>query len=70
MSCAACDEAQEQDMTETGLHEATYVRVGRANVLISGCREHLGELIDRLREASRARENNDGQEGRPKGAEQ
>jgi len=42
MSCKACDKAQEDGDTY-------YVRVGRANVAVSGCREHANELIERLR---------------------
>lgn len=55
MSCQDCEVAQAPDPTNavTGLNMATYVRVGPANVLISGCRKHLGELIDKLRAANK-----------------
>lgn len=39
MSCQACDIAQERGQL------VSYVRVGRANVLIAGCGDHLRELI-------------------------
>lgn len=53
MSCQACEDAQQlADVKEvTGLVQATYVRIGNGNVLVSGCVEHLAELIKRLREA-------------------
>lgn len=38
MSCQACDD----------LEIVTHVRVGRANVQIAGCREHLRELLETL----------------------
>jgi len=44
MSCKACDKAQEDGDTY-------YVRVGRANVAVSGCREHVSDLITLLRQA-------------------
>ena len=48
MSCELCEDAQipEPDNEITGLKQATYLRVGRANVLVSGCDEHLKELMD------------------------
>lgn len=54
MSCQACEEAQSTDINDGGivvLHPIlyTYVRIGTGNVLISGCKQHLKELLDRLR---------------------
>lgn len=48
MSCQACSEAQVPDTDNelTGLTLATYIRVGVANMLISGCQKHLAELIE------------------------
>lgn len=45
MSCTACEYAQGEG------EYAAYVRVGRANVMIVGCDDHLKELIERLRTA-------------------
>ncbi len=55
MSCIKCEQAiRDTPGTEIGLSADvtqplpvayTYIRVGRANVLISGCKEHLTELI-------------------------
>jgi hypothetical protein len=55
MSCVKCEQAiRETPGTEIGLSEDmtqplpvhyTYVRVGAANVLISGCKTHLAELL-------------------------
>ena len=42
MGCEECDKAQNK-----GLH--TFVRVGTANILVSGCEEHLKEMISQLR---------------------
>lgn len=52
MSCTNCNAAIERG-------EHTYVRVGVANVLIAGCRYHLGELL-RLLEQGREQEGTDG----------
>lgn len=49
MSCIKCDEAQLLDENDLELAQYTYVRVGSANVLISGCNKHLKELIEQLR---------------------
>lgn len=49
MSCVKCDEAQLLDEQSLELVLYTYVRIGSANVLISGCQEHLRELIEKLR---------------------
>jgi hypothetical protein len=40
MSCVYCEAAQEKPRT------TAYIRVGNANVEITGCEKHLGELID------------------------
>lgn len=55
MSCQACEKAiRETPGTEIDLPEGAtqplpvfyaYVRVGNANVLISGCKEHMDELL-------------------------
>lgn len=40
MSCKLCDvDEEENEAIET------YVRVGKANVMIVGCKEHLKELL-------------------------
>lgn len=59
MSCVKCEKAiRDTPGTEIGLSgditqplpvNYTYVRVDRANVLISGCKEHLAELINMYR---------------------
>ena len=41
MGCEECDKAQ-----ENGFH--TFVRVGKANILVSGCEEHLKEMFSQL----------------------
>jgi predicted GH43/DUF377 family glycosyl hydrolase len=46
MSCKACDQAQDDGDTY-------YVRVGAANVAVSGCHAHVSQLITLLREAQR-----------------
>lgn len=49
MSCVACDEAQMPELgSPTGLVLAIFVRVGPANVLISGCIEHLEQVLTEL----------------------
>lgn len=45
MSCKFCDAEQDSG-------NCTYVRVGRANVLVSGCDEHLKEMFEQLRKGS------------------
>ena len=50
MSCPKCEACQEQGIS-------TFVRVGRGNVLISGCDEHLAELLGLLRAALDAERN-------------
>jgi hypothetical protein len=57
MSCPSCEEAQKPDPKSklTGLTYATYLRVGRANVLISGCAEHLTEIIEKLRKVDKVK---------------
>jgi hypothetical protein len=52
MSCVACDQAQLLDENELELVSYTFVRVGPANILISGCQEHLRQLLEKLRGAS------------------
>lgn len=56
MSCPDCEIAQKPDLTNkvTGLTEATYIRVGNSNVLISACRWHLQDLITLYRKALHA----------------
>lgn len=58
MSCRDCEIAQSPDPTNpvTGLKVATYVRVGNANVLVSGCGKHLAELIDLVNEGLKSYE--------------
>lgn len=51
MSCIKCDEAQLLDENELELVQYTFVRVGVANILISGCEEHLRDLLNKLRSA-------------------
>lgn len=47
MSCQVCEDNQEVGM-------GTFVRIGKANVQILGCEEHLKELIRLLRVALEA----------------
>jgi hypothetical protein len=42
MSCDACDKAQDDGVQ-------AYIRIGKANVMMSGCEEHLMVLIERNR---------------------
>lgn len=49
MSCIKCDQAQLLDENKLELVFYTYVRVGAANILISGCQEHLKALLEKLR---------------------
>jgi len=46
MGCLKCDMIQDGSTAVTG---DCFVRVGRANILIVGCDEHLKELIAKLR---------------------
>lgn len=48
MACIDCEKAQLLDENELELVSYTYVRVGAANVLISGCQEHLKQLLHRF----------------------
>jgi len=48
MSCEECNDEQERNEEIAGMH--TYVRVGNGNVLIMGCKNHLTELINKLRD--------------------
>lgn len=50
MSCSKCEDIPEGSVIET------YVRIGRANVMIVGCEEHLAELIRLLRVATESEE--------------
>lgn len=52
MSCRNCDAAQGVDGEE--MHY-TYVRIGAANVFVSGCVAHLKEMIEDLRAATDAK---------------
>jgi len=45
MSCQKCDEAQERG-------DSYYFRIDKANILISGCQEHVKETQKRLRQAT------------------
>ncbi|MDD5010216.1 MAG: hypothetical protein PHC68_17665 [Syntrophorhabdaceae bacterium] len=45
MSCKDCEKAQEE-----GRH--TYVRVGKANILVMGCDVHLKEMFEQLRKGT------------------
>lgn len=56
MSCNACERMQMLDENELELVFYTYVRVGSSNVLVSGCNEHLKELIHKLRLAKESEE--------------
>lgn len=42
MSCEDCTKKQEEG-------KYTFVRIGNANVLVSGCDKHLRELMEKLR---------------------
>jgi hypothetical protein len=46
MTCQECEHAQ-------GRGDVTYVRVDKANILVSGCREHLKMLMDQLTKNAR-----------------
>lgn len=47
MTCEECEKEIEQAfMTGSPIY---YVRVGKANVAVLGCREHVKMLLDRLR---------------------
>lgn len=50
MSCAKCEEVQESG-------DIAYVRIGKANVGLIGCDEHVGEALSRI--------NGSPHEGRP-----
>lgn len=41
MSCLPCDQMQDKG-------DVAYVRVGKANVGLTGCDEHVGEVLDAL----------------------
>lgn len=41
MACINCKIAQENDIV-------SYVRIGNANVLVSGCDKHLNEMFELL----------------------
>lgn len=41
MSCLPCDKMQDKG-------DVAYVRVGKANVGLTGCDEHVGEVLDAL----------------------
>jgi len=43
MGCKNCDKAQKENF-------GTFIRVGKANIFISGCKDHLGKLITRNRQ--------------------
>ena len=43
MGCDECDLAQEQ------MDLVSYVRIGKANVMVVGCNEHLKEMFEQLR---------------------
>ena len=47
MSCESCDQIQTTPETN-----ACYARIGEANVLISGCRTHLADLLAAIRYAA------------------
>lgn len=47
MSCKNCEENPIE----------IYVRIGNGHVMITGCRKHLRELIDKLRLADEVRRN-------------
>ena len=49
MSCQACEDAQES-ADRGGPHQVAYVRVGNGNVRITGCPEHIEQLIEQLRQ--------------------
>lgn len=44
MSCNNCDTEQESNEPKD-----YYIRVGKANILVHGCEEHVKELIETLR---------------------
>lgn len=44
MSCIDCEKIQDE-------HKVAYIRWGNANILLSGCRKHLTEVIEVLRKA-------------------
>jgi hypothetical protein len=47
VSCEKCDAAQDLYKETSG--PAYYARVGEANIELVGCRDHLAELVRRLR---------------------
>lgn len=50
MSCIKCYEAQGHNEDAEGeITNMMYIRVGRANLLVSGCDEHLKQLLDERR---------------------
>lgn len=46
MSCIACKLSQQ-------LGTAFYVRVGDGNVVLSGCKDHIMQLLDKLDKADK-----------------
>ena len=50
MACIDCDKAQLLDENQLELVFYTYVRVGPANILVSGCQKHLQQLFAQLRD--------------------
>lgn len=53
MGCQACDAAQEQAPNPGGGYY--YFRWKNANIQLSGCREHVAEVIEVLREVTAPR---------------
>lgn len=52
MSCINCDKAQLLDENELELVSYTYIRVENANILVSGCDEHLKQLFTKMNNQS------------------
>ena len=49
MSCVKCDQAQLLDENQLELVSYTFVRIGPANILISGCQDHLKLMLNSIR---------------------
>jgi hypothetical protein len=55
MSCDECDRIQDLAFNKNKPESCpiAYVRVGRANIAIVGCAEHLKDLCDALRKVNK-----------------